>query len=541
MTAEDIQLLSRAGEVLDSDAGIEIIAAYELLPDGLVLNTPATLQVSIGQPESTALYFAVHSSGDTTEFPPTTSSILASGELEIAVEVSHFSGIDVVLIAPWRATGDGLPVSPGNEEMFSIGSTPAVLAFTQMAFNLRRGTLEVLAPFAPTATEWLLLTYPGTEVQLFPPLGGFGDGAVVLPGRLEFRDANAPPFVDFECRVESNPVFDFNGGYVATFPFEFDDGNGLVTSTFDGSVLFSGSLEVDCQTPLTSEEVPGPATLTAIVNTDELNVRSGPSVQTPTTSVLMWGDVVALIGRNADGTWVQVSLADATEGWVSTAFLVVTGNMNDLPVVDAPPSSPICYVRTEMELLDVFPIEGGFQGNVQVTVIDHEDSPFPGADVSIETQKSDGSSSVANGLTNGSGYVTFGLQTTEPGPNTLFLASVGAGGCDLNEAMSQRQLTFDAQLPLQPPSIALSCDHRIPGVESDVIVRGSNLIPGTKVSGEVSGPGVKNTGVFVQTVGPDGTFEARIAVNKFGTYQVSAGPPAMVAEMTIGAECPAFE
>jgi hypothetical protein len=72
------------------------------------------------------------------------------------------------------------------------------------------------------------------------------------------------------------------------------------------------------------------------------------------------------------------------------------------------------------------------------------------------------------------------------------------------------------------PAIAIGCDHRIPGEESDVIVQVTGLQPGQTVTGTVSGPGVIGDGAVTATAGDEGTAEARIPINQLGTYSVIA-------------------
>ncbi len=67
-----------------------------------------------------------------------------------------------------------------------------------------------------------------------------------------------------------------------------------------------------------------------------VNVRSGPSVQNAVIDQLEPGEVVPVIGRsNADNDWLLVEL-ESQRGWVAYFVVFVTGNLNALPIVDAP-------------------------------------------------------------------------------------------------------------------------------------------------------------------------------------------------------------
>ena len=78
--------------------------------------------------------------------------------------------------------------------------------------------------------------------------------------------------------------------------------------------------------------------------------------------------------------------------------------------------------------------------------------------------------------------------------------------------------------PAEQPTeavLALGCDHRIPNVESDVIVTVSGLEPGQTVSGSVTGPGVIGEGTFSAVANASGTAAARVPINQFGSYSVT--------------------
>ena len=66
----------------------------------------------------------------------------------------------------------------------------------------------------------------------------------------------------------------------------------------------------------------------ATVATGALNVRSGPSLAYSAVAVVYQGNVVSLIGRNADATWAKIRLNNGTEGWVNAASTYITPNVS---------------------------------------------------------------------------------------------------------------------------------------------------------------------------------------------------------------------
>ena len=98
-----------------------------------------------------------------------------------------------------------------------------------------------------------------------------------------------------------------------------------------------------------------------------------------------------------------------------------------------------------------------------------------------------------------------------------------------------------APSPTPKPPLDIGCDHRIPGEESDIIVRINGLQPGETVSGTVSGDGVLGDGRFTATAGDDGTAEARVVIDSFDTYTVTLDDGGPSGTITVGPVCDDFD
>jgi TolB protein len=77
----------------------------------------------------------------------------------------------------------------------------------------------------------------------------------------------------------------------------------------------------------------------AAVNTARLNLRQGPGTGYAVIDVLDRGHDLTVTGRNAAGSWYQVSLSDGRTGWVSGSLVKLIGDANNVPVVAAPASA----------------------------------------------------------------------------------------------------------------------------------------------------------------------------------------------------------
>jgi len=84
-----------------------------------------------------------------------------------------------------------------------------------------------------------------------------------------------------------------------------------------------------------------------VVLTGALNVRSGPGVSYSVNGVVSQGEVVSVIGRNDDGSWVIIQTPSGLEGWVNSSYLQINVPVQSLPVVITDESpSPVGVVNT---------------------------------------------------------------------------------------------------------------------------------------------------------------------------------------------------
>ena len=75
----------------------------------------------------------------------------------------------------------------------------------------------------------------------------------------------------------------------------------------------------------------------AVVTHETLNIRAGPGTGYPKVGVLQQGDEVKATGRNGAGTWLAITTADGTEGWVYADYTSLDTAIESLSVAQAPP------------------------------------------------------------------------------------------------------------------------------------------------------------------------------------------------------------
>jgi hypothetical protein len=95
--------------------------------------------------------------------------------------------------------------------------------------------------------------------------------------------------------------------------------------------------------PPAPSPTPTPVNLkpTAIVTGAVVNVRSGPGTDYPPIATLTQGTSCGVIGRNSDASWLQLQCSNGVVGWVASEYLIVQGNVVNVPVIAvSPPPAP---------------------------------------------------------------------------------------------------------------------------------------------------------------------------------------------------------
>ena len=77
----------------------------------------------------------------------------------------------------------------------------------------------------------------------------------------------------------------------------------------------------------------------AAITARVLNVRKGPGTNYPVIGQLQQNDVVEIVGKNADSSWLQIVYPTGTigRGWISASYAQVRGSPASIPVVETPP------------------------------------------------------------------------------------------------------------------------------------------------------------------------------------------------------------
>jgi len=77
----------------------------------------------------------------------------------------------------------------------------------------------------------------------------------------------------------------------------------------------------------------------AAITAGVLNIRRGPGTDYPAIGQLKQNDVVEIVGKNADSSWLQIVYPTGTvgRGWIAASYAQVRGSPAFIPVVETPP------------------------------------------------------------------------------------------------------------------------------------------------------------------------------------------------------------
>ncbi|MBI5668035.1 MAG: SH3 domain-containing protein [Chloroflexi bacterium] len=165
---------------------------------------------------------------------------------------------------------------------------------------------------------------------------------------------------------------------------------GWTPETIDGEPAILSPravLAINTPTPVPTAVVL--VTVSATVDTARLNVRRGPGPEYDEVRQLSRGQAITIIGRNDDGSWVQLDSAD--QQWVNAQYVIINGNVSTLPVTFTevgdwgPPGEP---TGAKARATTTLRLRGGPGTNYRQ--LENPDILKPGSVVDIVGQSVDG-------------------------------------------------------------------------------------------------------------------------------------------------------
>jgi uncharacterized protein YraI len=278
-----------------------------------------------------------------------------------------------VAVVPTPAPGDPAAIANFNTTIFSGPGTNYVVYASLLGGRSVQVTGKsedglwwaISVPVAPNGTGWVdaaWVTATNTDgvpvvptppvpptVEMVPP--GEGDPQATALVNVHVRSGPASSFPAYgiaPAGVTGRVLGVSEDGQwwvVRLDPTKVGTGYGWVMTQYTTATNVTGIQVIKTPESTVAEAPPPPATgaptATAVEN---VNIRSGPGTNYPVLFVAPAGASGEVSGKSADGGWWQVKIATTYAadglGWVSAGY-VTTQNVENVPVVDAPPAPPV--------------------------------------------------------------------------------------------------------------------------------------------------------------------------------------------------------
>lgn len=215
--------------------------------------------------------------------PTTVYPLLAA---EVAADGSTWYLVDIPNVGRgWMDNVDFRVLQCGND---SVGISSAIVPITFDGFSAQEPYL------LPLGTEFYIV-------------GRRNDQAIIelLDGSVGYLDANAV--------IQRTGIVSVCTG---------------VTSTVSAQTPTAGTSTVTTGAPI--PQVTGNR---VVINTGNLNVRSGPNAAFSTVATVPGGSELAVIGRATDGVWYFVE-GSFGQGWINSEFVLFRGDFGTVPVIN---------------------------------------------------------------------------------------------------------------------------------------------------------------------------------------------------------------
>lgn len=182
-----------------------------------------------------------------------------------------------------------------------------------------------------------------------------------------------------------------------------------VTTTV--AVTTTDSLTTTRALTITTEPVvsSGVVTVTAAISAPAgVNLRGAALAGDNVLQMLVDATPVTVIGRSADGEWVQVQIADGVRGWVSALYLAAAGGLDAIPLGTTQPMTPT------LPLLPIEPPVSEVDAEVATTTVPTATTPVTGTATTTETTGALPLPTPTRAATAGGGLGVLGLPTATP-------------------------------------------------------------------------------------------------------------------------------
>lgn len=117
----------------------------------------------------------------------------------------------------------------------------------------------------------------------------------------------------------------------------------VTTTTVTTSTVMTNTVTTNTVTTDTATATPvplSPVTNPQVVASSALNVRSGPGTDYPIIAALQQSEIANITGKNTNGDWWEIGLANGQAGWVFGSLVTTAGDTSAVTVAANIPAPP---------------------------------------------------------------------------------------------------------------------------------------------------------------------------------------------------------
>lgn len=277
-----------------------------------------------------------------------TTALLASPRpLALAQTATAFIGQsvnDINIRAAPGVNASSIGILPAGEKVTAVGRNSGN-NWIQIQFGSTTGWVAAwLTVYSGDTALLPIVSIDEPEPQGTPPFvmtSPFNVNMRATPG-ISGAILNTIPFTDQAVAYGRNDLsswinVEYNGttGWVAAWLVMLDgDSNALPILVSTGGAATPAATPPNAPSGPATPLPPPPEGGIAVQPPFRVNVRSGPSLQSPVISIIGHTDVAAAIGRNEGSNWLQIQFGSTT-GWVARWVVLSSDDTSTLPITSS--------------------------------------------------------------------------------------------------------------------------------------------------------------------------------------------------------------
>jgi len=248
-------------------------------------------------------------------------------------------------------------VGPGGAQLYTVPNGDVVETLTIGTVVTATGRSEdnqwVVGQAPDGKSGWLQVTQLiAVGVDLLPVAANTGDAGVVAPATG--TSVADPSAANSALPGATVPNAALPNVTIPDTTVPDNTANAAATATPAANLAETPAATQDPAAAASTATKGASVVATVASGADRLNIRSGPGTAYAIVDHTQTGASYLVVGRSADGSWLQIALnptgaTAASTGWVSATYIVAQGDVTSLPVVsvDPPPPATIPASLTE--------------------------------------------------------------------------------------------------------------------------------------------------------------------------------------------------